>query len=216
MDESTSSMKIIIGILVIVVILALIATIIYFVQKQSNASMKKLEGSTAVMGNSTMTLYDNELVSGTTVASAFNALGQQDYIILVETITQDGSRHLQNYGALCAAATGITNTTTKATESIATIDEKYTTGSKFLGSTGLTAEAEGQVRMDNDLYKTMAQFETTSKYYNDTGMYLRYDNTGTLKKSGHKCYVRDTATFHSFLIYNGNNEVVGVAFAQVN
>ena len=194
----------------------------------ANEGVTNVQESLGAVGNSAFTDFDQKIVTGTQVVSAYQSFEGKPYAILIAT--QAIKDNTTASGTLSDKGAGLTQAYGSVASKFPTVAAKETTeesatGMKVKNSKGTDIEltfinynaklhgvgdATGKIGFDSSCWRT------TEGYATSNGKVLMNGVTGNMSKSGMAEYIPSGARFQAYLIKDLSGTIMGMAFEQLN
>ena len=210
----------------------------------ANDGVTNVQESLGAVGASAFTDYDQKIVTGTQVISAYQSFEGKPYSVIIATqATKDKSQasptstsHVFREGAGVKEAFGTSGTNLGKLAVVYAYEEGSTattqTPFKTKDSNGVEVELKllnyNAILGNNDRvtkgaegYASRIEFDSTcwratDGFATEGGKVLMNNITGNLAKSGMMEYIPSGARFQAYLIKDLSGTIMGVAFEQIN
>ena len=194
----------------------------------ANEGVTNVQESLGAVGASAFTDYDQKIITGTQVISAYQSFEGKPYALLIATqATKDKSGTTSHSFANGAGVKSVFGDDLKklsvtgayaegGTSRFSVLDsEDKSVSLRFLNYNALlgkekTTDSESKITFDSTCWRATDGFGT------EGGKVLMCNITGNLAKSGMMEYIPSGARFQSYLIKDLSGTIMGMAFEQIN
>jgi hypothetical protein len=187
MDEWSSLVKTAVVVLIILLAISVVLTIAYFSLNAANKGAEKIANTTTAMDQRSFDPYNQRTISGVTVLAGIKNFQNHPVAVLIRT-RRDGT-NVRNYAA-------------------------------FLGEDGVATAPGNDAAWYHDFTLEAingSEIPEVEGLVSDLLLYSQWQNLN-LKQADNKSaksYINPSAKFYSVLVYDTNDEIIGVYMEQV-
>lgn len=183
---------------IIAVIIGLIVAGFSIARNLANDGMLQVQGAVGDMNQAAYNDYDQKVVAGSMVLSAYNQFSGKQIAIIVKTCKGDWV----NYNALVLPFSTTTVSQTPAPFKGLTKDatsKQYSSSVSFFSQTAASTDINLVMSSDPDIEKRVTLFNNV---------------TTNMNLSGNSNYVNPTAKYNTYLVRDAGDTIVGIVFIQ--
>jgi hypothetical protein len=204
----------------------------------ANEGVTGVQENLGAVGSSAFTDFDQKIVTGTQVVSAYHNFDGKPYAILIATQATKDKSGTSTTGHSFAEGAGMKNAYGDDLEKLPIveafkdadknrmpnvldskgneIDLKFINYNALLGSGKTVDENDNIIDLEAMVYFDSNCWRATEGFATQGGKVLMNGITGNLSKSGMMEYVPSGSRFQSYLIKDLSGTIMGIAFEQLN
>jgi hypothetical protein len=180
----------------------------------ANDGLVQVQDNLAAAGSSVYNDYDQKVITGTQVTSAYKTFEGKSVAVLIATkahlASQESGQHADHQNVTYV------KTDQSTTDAAGVLVDEYT----MINYNALLANAEGysegDASGDSGITLKNGTYLATQGFQTDANSNVLFDNVTTgMSKTGNTEYVPSTSRFNANLIKDNSGTILGVAFVQI-